>query len=164
MSFTADFSQATEFTPVKDGNYEVIVKAAYEDATKGGAEYINIDLVVRNDIEQEFKNCHIFHKLWKKKADGKYNFGMMMALAKNLRMQDGKKYNNLQEFLDDFVGKVCKVRVANEKSTSADGSKTYENLNVKQITFSAYPSIQHKWKADDQPETPVNVEDYDLPF
>lgn len=164
MSFTADFSQATEFTPVKDGNYEVIVKAAYEDATKGGAEYINIDLVVRNDIEQEFKNCHIFHKLWKKKADGKYNFGMMMALAKNLRMQDGKKYNNLQEFLDDFVGKVCKVRVANEKSTSADGSKTYENLNVKQITFSAYPSIQHKWKADDQPETSVNVDDYDLPF
>ena len=50
------------------------------------------------------------------------------------------------------------------KSTSADGSKTYENLNVKQITFSAYPSIQHKWKADDQPETQVNVDDYDLPF
>ena len=164
MSFTADFSKATEFTPVKDGNYEVIVKAAYEDATKGGAEFINIDFVIRNDIEQEFKNSHIFHKLWKKKADGKYNFGMMMALAKNLRMQDGKKYNNLQEFLDDFVGKVCKVRVANEKSTSADGSKTYENLNVKQITFSAYPSIQHKWKADDQSEAPVNVDDYDLPF
>ena len=164
MSFTADFSKATEFTPVKDGNYEVIVKAAYEDATKGGAEFINIDFVIRNDIEQEFKNSHIFHKLWKQKADGKYNFGMMMALAKNLRMQDGKKYNNLQEFLDDFVGKVCKVRVANEKSVSKSNGQTYDNLNVKQTTFSAYPSIQHKWKADDQPETPVNVDDYDLPF
>lgn len=163
MAFKTDFSKATDFGGVKDGEYEVIVKSASEDATPGGAEFINIDFVIRNDIRQEFQNFHIFHRIWKKKADNKYPIGMVMALAKNLSMQDGKEYDSLQAFLDDFSGHVCKVRVANEKSTGNNG-KEYENLNIKQFKETVFQNTQHKWKKNDQPDTTFTVEDDDLPF
>lgn len=164
MSFKIDYSKAAEFEGVQNGTYEVIVKTAHETVSKSGKEHIYIDFVIRNDIEQDFKNFHIFYKFWKQKEDGKYNLRRFTKLVKDLRVPDGKEYENLQACLDDFVGKVCKVRVANEKSTSKENGQTYDNLNVKQTDVSAYPSIQHKWKVDDQPETPVNVDEYDLPF
>ncbi|EAG9849069.1 DUF669 domain-containing protein, partial [Listeria monocytogenes] len=50
---------------VENGTYEVVLYNANEDATKNGAEFINIDLIIRNDVNQKFQNAHIFHRVWK---------------------------------------------------------------------------------------------------
>lgn len=168
-TFNLDFSKATQTGGIKDGTYEVFVNKAFEDATPGGSEYINIDLVVRNDVDQQYKNAHVFPKVWKSKKDGKYNEGMIMAIAQSLQLQDGKQYNGLDELLADFILKPVKVTVKNE--TSEYNGKTYENVNVKRWEKTDVQGVlNHQFKKGDEPSfgrapsATVELQEDDLPF
>lgn len=163
MGFKVDYSEAQEFGTVADGDYEVVVFNAHEDATKGGAEFINFDLIIRNDVNQQYKNSHLFHRVWKSKENGKYNKGMVMALAKAFGLPDGKDYRSFEDFLNDFSTRVAKVRVKNEKSEY--NGKEYENTNIKKFGASEYPSLQHRFKdAGESPSSTFDIKDDDLPF
>jgi len=163
MGFKVDYSEAQEFGTVADGDYEVVVFNAHEDATKGGAEFINFDLIIRNDVNQQYKNSHLFHRVWKSKENGKYNKGMVMALAKAFGLPDGKDYRSFEDFLNDFATRVAKVRVKNEKSEY--NGKEYENTNIKKFGTSEYPSLQHRFKdAAESPTSTIDIQDDDLPF
>ena len=45
--FTIDYSQAKEFGSIKDGTYEVTIDLAKQDATQGGADYLEIRFRIR---------------------------------------------------------------------------------------------------------------------
>ena len=70
--FTIDYSQAKEFGSIKDGTYEVTIDLAKQDATQGGADYLDIRFRIRKDFQQEFQNNIIFYRIFAKKDDGKY--------------------------------------------------------------------------------------------
>ncbi|WP_136300880.1 DUF669 domain-containing protein, partial [Streptococcus pyogenes] len=70
--FEIDYSQAKEFASITDGTYETFVEKAVQDATKNGADFINIHFRIRKDFQQEFQNNIIFHRIFAKKEDGKY--------------------------------------------------------------------------------------------
>lgn len=163
-AFKVDYSEAQEFGNVADGDYEVVVSRANEDATKGGAEFINFDLIIRNDVKQPSANSHIFHKIWKAKDTGKYNRGQVMNLAKAFELPDGKEYQSFDDFLSDFSLKMAKIRVKNE--TSEYNGKTYENLNVKKFGATQYPSLQHQFKdgSANQNTPHFEVDEDNLPF
>ncbi|HEP4364296.1 TPA: DUF669 domain-containing protein, partial [Streptococcus pyogenes] len=80
--FEIDYSQAKEFASITDGTYETFVEKAVQDATKNGADFINIHFRIRKDFQQEFQNNIIFHRIFAKKEDGKYPVGAIMNLAK----------------------------------------------------------------------------------
>ena len=169
MGFKVNYDEAQDFGAVPDGTYEVVIFNAREDVTQGGAENINFDMIIRNDIDQPRKNSHLFHKLWKAKATGKYNRGMIMYLAKTFGLQDGKDYASFEDFLNDFSGKVAKVQVKNEQSEY--NGKTYDNTNIKKFEASAFPQLQHVWKTNNKEEVPdfgpgtsIDINDDDLPF
>ncbi|HAP7600356.1 DUF669 domain-containing protein [Enterococcus faecium] len=144
--FNLDFSKAQQGNEIKDGTYEVVVNKAVENATKSGAEFIDIDLIVRNDVDQPFQNKHIFAKIWKAKATGKYNEGMIMAIAQALQLEDGKSYNGLDELLADFVLKTASVRVKTEESNG------YKNVNVKSWDKTNTRGVMnHQFKNGDEP-------------
>ena len=162
--FNLDFSKAQQGNEIKDGTYEVVVNKAVENATKSGAEFIDIDLIVRNDVDQPFQNKHIFAKIWKAKATSKYNEGMVMAIAQALGLEDGKTYNGLEEFFADMVLKPVRVTVKNEESNG------YRNTNVKrwEKTNTTGP-VNHQFKNGDEPSfgpnrPTVTVQKDDLPF
>ncbi|MFN0602678.1 DUF669 domain-containing protein [Facklamia hominis] len=161
--FQFDFNDTFE-GGLKDGEYEVIIETMKESATKGGSVYIDIPLVVRNDIDQQGKNQKIFHKIWQKKDTGKYNKSMLNTLGKYARMDENKVYNSLQDVFDDLVGKPVKVRIKNTESEY--NGKTYHNLEVAQWEFTAYPTVQHKWKEGNDPTAVIQptVNEDDLPF
>lgn len=162
--FTLDFSQANDGN-IADGTYEAVINKVVEDATKGGAEFVNFDLIVRNDIDQAYKNSHIFHRVWRAKATGKYNQGMLVAIAKAADMQNGKKYNSFEEFMTDYTGKPVKVTIKNE--TSEYKEKTYENTNVKRWNKSDFPVVAHQWKdgtAPQQAAGTIDINESQLPF
>ena len=46
--FTIDYSQAKEFGAIADGTYEVTIDLAKQDATQGGADYLDIRFRIRN--------------------------------------------------------------------------------------------------------------------
>lgn len=166
--FNLDFSKKTQGGAIKDGSYEVVVNRASEEATPGGAEYIELDLIVRNDVDQEYKNKHIFAKIWKAKKTNKYNEGTIMAVADALQLKDGTTYNNFEELLADFVLKTAYVTVKTEESQD----KKYKNVNVNYWDKSNVKGVMnHEFKKGEEPSfgpsqsTQSNVvQDDDLPF
>lgn len=168
--FSLDFNDVFEGNgKIKDGIYEVFVNNVKEDATPSGSEYVEFDLIIRNDIQgQDFKNSHIFHKVWKTKATGKYNMKTFNTMGKAFRLENGKKYTSFQDLLEDFVNKVALAKVENE--TSEYNGKTYENTNVRYFNQSNYPKLAHTRKDKDNmninemANAGIDISDEDLPF
>ena len=98
--FTIDYSQAKEFGSIKDGTYEVTIDLAKQDATQGGADYLDIRFRIRKDFQQEFQNNIIFYRIFAKKEDGKYPVASIMNLAKASGIPDGTKFSSLDENLN----------------------------------------------------------------
>jgi hypothetical protein len=169
MGFSLDFNDTFE-GGVQNGTYEVVVDKVLPKTTSGGTEYVNFDLIIRNDFDQKFKNAHIFHSVWKAKDTGKYNMKSFNTIGKACKLQNGKSYKSFEELLQDFEKKVCRVTVKNE--TSEYGGKTYENLNVKSWAESTVPACRHQFKAKDDMTVSdmfnnngsIDITDDDLPF
>lgn len=173
MGFSLDFNDVFEGTGrIADGDYEVIVNKCGENATPSGAEYIEFDLIIRNDIEQAHKNMHIFHKVWKAKADGKYNMKTFNTIGKACQLPNGKSYKSLEELLNDFVMKTAIVNVKNEESEY--NGQTYTNTNVKYWNQTKINGpLRHQFKNDDNANKTFDelsrqfggeINDDDLPF
>lgn len=170
MGFNLDFNDVFEGTgQISDGDYEVIVNRCSEDATPSGAEYIEFDLIIRNDVDQPHKNMHIFHKVWKAKADGKYNMKTFNTIGKACQLENGKSYKSLEELLKDYELKTALVNVKNEESEY--NGKTYTNTNVKYWNRSKLSgSINHKFKDPNENKTFSElaqsgpIKDEDMPF
>jgi hypothetical protein len=167
MGFSLDFNDTFE-GGVQNGTYEVVIDKVLPKTTTGGTEYVNFDLIIRNDFDQKFKNAHIFHSVWKSKETGKYNMKSFNTVGKACKLQNGKSYKSFEELLQDFEKKVCRVTVKNE--TSEYNGKTYENLNVKGWAESTAPACRHQFKAKDNMTVSdmyqggIEINDDDLPF
>ena len=89
-----------------------------------------------------------------------------MAVAQALNLEDGKAYADLDDLLNDFYSKTCRVTVKNE--TSEYNGKTYENLTVKRWEQSKTKGIvNHQFKNKNVPtqnNTVTEVTDDNLPF
>ncbi|MBT2600905.1 MULTISPECIES: DUF669 domain-containing protein [unclassified Oceanobacillus] len=171
--FNLDFNNTFEgFQKIDDGVYEVVIESAAEDATQGGAEFTNFTMVIRNDLDQPFKNQKIWERVFKAKATGTYNMLMFNTIGKAAGLEPGKTYNTFDELLNDYRGKPLQVFVQNE--TSEYNGKTYENLNVKKWSPTKFPNVQHQFKQKDKQSNnndpfkgngePINIQDDDLPF
>ena len=161
--FSLDFNDVFE-GKIADGTYEVVVNNCKEDVTPGGTEFIQFDLIIRNDIEQKHKNQHIFHRVWKAKETGKYNMKTFNTIGKACQLQAGKAYKSLDELLKDFEGKTAIVNVKNE--TSEYNGSNYENLNVKYWNQTKFPNLQHQFKqsSNGQPQGGPTITNDQLPF
>lgn len=137
--FTTDFSEVNDFGGVADGTYEAVVKKAEEGVNKNGKSRINFDLVIRRDVDQKFGGAHIFDEMYPSKETGKYNKGILMTFAKAAGMEDGKSYDDFEDFLNDFVGRPVKVSVANE--TEEYNGKTYDRLRIRKRAMTSFPTV-----------------------
>lgn len=148
MGFKNDFSQATQSDGLKpEGDYEVIVAKIEEHVTPNGKTGLNLSLVIRNDVEQPYKNGFLFHTLWKRReptaADMQvngYGFGQMMALGQAARLPDGKDYADLGEFLGDIAQKPLRVTVRHE---------LYQNVKRERVSVlqaTQFPEVRHVFR------------------
>lgn len=161
--FKVDYDDVKEFGDIEPGEYETVVHTAVENATPGGAIYMDIQLVIRNDIQQKFKNFRIFHKVFQSKANGQYHPGFINAMAKAFQVPDGKQFNSVNDLLSEFQGKTAKVRVENREYNG----KNY--AEVKQWHPTSFPQVNHQWRANnDSKETEIEgfkpTSNDDIPF
>lgn len=69
MAFTVDYSKASQYYNVQDGEYETVITGAGWDKTVGGTEYVKVKLRVRDDVKQNEQGEMIEYPLWKSKPD-----------------------------------------------------------------------------------------------
>lgn len=141
FNFGVNYDEAFEGSGLMaEGTYEVLVVKAAEDVTKNGTEHINMHLVVRNDIDQKYKNKYVFHSMFKGKQTGQYHSGILNTIAKALQIQNGKKFDSLDALLKDFVGKTAKITIKHEEYNGNT------NERVKAWEPSKFTTCNHQFK------------------
>lgn len=168
---TLDFDNTFEgFGEIEDGYYECIIEKVYEDASPSGAENVTFRLVIRNDVDQPYKNYKMWERIYRRKVDNKLPMIMFNTIGKAAKLPNGKAYNSLEELMEDYEGKPVLVFVKNE--TSEYNGQKYENLNVKSWMETKYPNIQHQYKQSQDNNATTNnnvfdggsISDDELPF
>lgn len=148
MGFKANQAEAEQGNNIKpEGDYECIIVKCEERTTKNGATGLNFTYVIRNDVEQKFKNGYIFDTLWKRKEPTQadmsvngYGFGQIMAMGKATKLPDGKDYENLEAFIADLMNKPIRITIKHEEYKG----NMQERVSYKNAT--KYPDVKHIMK------------------
>lgn len=166
MNFNINHDQANpDILPV--GTYEVIIEDACIDYTKGGTEHISITFVLRNDVDQKYKNRRIFHQIWRRKepspsdleCDGFPN-QQIQQISKNVGLPNGMSIKSFDDWFELLIGKVAEITIRHEDYNNQTNAK------VGYINPSKFPDCEHKYPSQ-TPDTPhfedVPLDD-ELPF
>ena len=138
-----EIGNGSELLP--EGRYEAVIKAAQLNTTTNDTPYIDVRMVIRNDVEQKYQNKYIFHSLWKKRepspqdlsVDG-YSFKQLMSLAKAAKLPSGTNYRPIEELCADFVGK-CVIAEIEHKPDKNEQLRE----RVKFCYESEHPNCKH---------------------
>ena len=162
MAFNTNYEDVQDFDLIPKGEYEVIITKIEERTTQKGATGLNFTLVIRNDVDQKYKNRCIFHTLWKRKEPTQaditvqgYSFKQIMQLAKAVRLPSGKSYETVYKLLDELSGKIMRVTI---------GHKEYNGRTSEEVKFmneTQFPECKHVFKtavtADTVAERPAEM-------
>lgn len=142
---------------VAEGEYEVVVNKAVENVTPSGAEYMDIQLIIRNDIDQPHKNQYIFGSVFKAKATGEYHSGMVNGVCKALSVPNGTQFKSIGEMMEFFNGRTARVTVEHETY------KDKPQARIKYWNESQFKELNHTFKKD-KLEDFNEVSNTDVPF
>lgn len=147
MAFNTNYEDVQDFDLIPKGEYEVIITKIEERTTQKGATGLNFTLVIRNDVDQKYKNRCIFHTLWKRReptqADMQvqgYSFKQIMQLAKAVRLPSGKSYETVYKLCDELGRRVMRVTI---------GHKEYNGRTSEEVKFmneTQFPECNHAFK------------------
>lgn len=149
MGFNTDYKNVgtgSELMP--EGYYEFIFKNAEQKTAKSGKLYISFDLVVRNDVEQKYKNKHIFEAMFKKKepteADNQvegYSYARLMSIAKAAKLPEGKNYPTINTVLQDLINKPVQCLIEHQEDNKGDTVERVRYFNETEC-----PDCKHEFK------------------
>lgn len=154
---------------IPEGKYEVVIKSAGFGATPWGTEYIDLPLVVRNDVEQSYQNKYIFYKLWKKnepderdKECNNFSAKQIFKLCQAVGIPENKKFENLEEIFAELSHKPIFVGIKHD---------VYNDKKQAKISFTTatkFPECKHEFKKDDVKKGNKSIEitfdEEDIPF
>lgn len=176
----ADYSKNQEqgFDAVPTGNYEVIINKAQEQATKNGAESLQLDLLIRNDLDKvpdlaktnaKYHNRHVFMDNWKRKNTNQYDLASFQYILDAVGIPEGTELNSVDDFMKAISGKPVLAYIKNEDNTYNGETSKVNRVAPWNISKTNYPEVNHTFKdsnasdpfaKNDAPE----ISSDDLPF
>lgn len=177
--FTTDYSnlETNDFSPLPEGEYEVVIKSATERATKNGKEETQLQLVVRNDLKKtselqaKYANRVIFVDEWKRTIDGQYKYKMdnFMHYLNGVGVPEGTPIENFEQLLDMFRGKPVRVYVKQEENEYKGEKQIVNRVAPWNFKNTKFPQVNHEWKSDDDKPSNnefenIDIDDSTLPF
>lgn len=133
--FTINHAEASQGRYVApEGNYECIISGAQYATTKGGTDFIAIALEIRRDVQQAGQGETIEWPVWKRKEPAKsdpegYPSGTIQHISRMVKLENGKKYSSLDDWMEDIIKKPIKVTVKHDEyngNTRAKVAYVYE--------------------------------------
>lgn len=151
MAFGISYKQTENNSIIPIGEYEVFIKSAEEKVTQAGKSYISVSFIVRNDVEQRYKNKYIWYSIWKKKepnqadiACGGYNNQQIQFLSKAVQFSDGTEFASIQDWMKQLKGRVLKITIKHEEFNG----KIRER--VQKVDITKYPQYDEVFEEDDE--------------
>ena len=68
-----DSRQQEEFTPVDEGDYEVLINDITRTKSKTGRDQLKFDLKIRNDVQQKSRGRHLWYSVSRIEGDKAFN-------------------------------------------------------------------------------------------
>lgn len=178
--FTTNYEnlESNDYGAIDQGEYEMVISNAGENATPNGAETFQIDLIVRNDLQKvnglentngKYANRHVFNDNWKRKATQQYDLDNLQNVLAAVEVPEGTEINSMEDFANHIIGKPVRVYV--KKQWSEYRGEDENQVAPWNYSKSQFPAVQHTFKDGSKPENPQQTEDRiddqienDLPF
>lgn len=178
--FTTNYSEVNnnDFDVMPQGEYEVVIKGAQQRATKtSGREYIQIDFVIRNDLDGveklketngKFHNRIHWHDLWSRKDGSGYPVDQLQTILYACKIPEGQTIEDVNALDNILRGKPVKITLDIEENEYKGEVTKRNRVKPWNIKPSDYPDVQHQWKEDvkDDPfsSNGNDISDSSLPF
>lgn len=154
MAFTVDTNDTQEQQGLmKPGDYEVVIKEVKEGASQQkGTPYIQIELIVRNDVNQEYKNKHIWYTIWDTPATREKGIyaKQINTVSKHAGIQNGATFNSFDEWGKFLFGRPMLATVKLEEYNGQ------QNERVSFLSATKFPQCQHSFRVEGQGSTSNN--------
>lgn len=142
MGFTVntnDVHEGNQGGLMPEGDYEVVIKEVKEDKANSGTPYIQIELVVRNDVNQSYKNKHLWFTIWASKETHEYNAKGINTLSKHAGISNGAQFNSVAEWGKFLFNKPILATVKHEEYNG----KPRERVSF--VGATKVPQCNHEW-------------------
>lgn len=143
MAFQINHSAA--FDTIPEGDYEFVITSCRINATRGGTEYIDVQMTIRNDVAQAQQNRVVYNPIWRAKnpaaedtaCDG-FRARDINQLSRAAALENGKSYTGIDEWCADLVGKAVRATVYHDEYNGN------VNARVRRMSKTNFPEIQHR--------------------
>ena len=143
MAFQINHSAA--FDTIPEGDYEFVITSCRTNATRGGTEYIDVQLTVRNDVAQSQRHRVVYNPIWRAKnpaaedaaCDG-FRARDINQLSRAAALENGKSYTGIDEWCADLVGKAVRATVYHDEYNGN------VNARIRRMSKTNFPDIQHR--------------------
>jgi hypothetical protein len=153
---------------ITPGKYEVFVTEGSYRAEAGKTPNINLQLVVRSDIEQEYKGRKVFHTFWisdKSEAKREACLNMMQSFINKIGAPDGVNFETPEQWIEFTLGKPITAQIEVEEYNGKERNIIkYFNVSDQQgqaVQQEEKQESNDPFKNDGQP---IDITDEDLPF
>lgn len=172
-------NEASDYSAIESGEYEMVINDIKEQATKSGAESLQFDLIIRNDVPQKHQNRHIFNDNWKRKATNQYDMAGFQYILDAVKVPEGTDIPTMEAFRSLLINKVVRVYVKRENNEYNGETTEVNRVAPWNYRTTKFPDNQHRVKLEDatdntKQKTNVNpfadngqsidISDDDLPF
>ncbi len=153
---TTDYSNndRQDFAALPTGTYEMIIKSAQEKATPNGAESLQLDLVVRNDLDQvpelkntnaKYHNRHVFMDNWKRKKTNQYDLDSFQYILEAVKIPQGQNIDSIEQLTQAIASRPAKVYVKKTIDDYQGQKKEINQIAPWNFDVSDYPQVAHVW-------------------
>lgn len=159
FNFKVTKSEKTGFGPIDEGNYECLIDMPSEEATKGGTEYFQVPLTVRNDLDgvldledtnKKYHNRKLFDlKIWKRKETGEYDPQNFSDILTAVGISEGTEISSQEQLINYLAGKPLKAYVKKGTNTYKGETTEVNQIAPWNLEPTEYPNVQHVYKNKD---------------
>lgn len=138
FSYKVNYSDTQDDNLLPEGDYEIFVKRAEFAPNTNGKDRIHMEMQIRSDVQQQYKNRRIFADLWfTSEAAAQISMRQMNAISKACAVPDNKDYSDLNEWCGEIIGKFMKVHVRIRKQ---DGYDPQNQVSAYRPSAQNYPA------------------------
>ncbi len=171
-----------DFGAIPTGTYEMVIKQAQEKATPSGRQNLELQLVVRNDLDKvpalaetnaKYHNRVVFAQFWTNKQTGQYDTSRFQYVLEAAQIPEGTVINSIDDFMKLITDRPVKAYVKKEKDdyNSTDTETVYRNT-VAPWGFEKtdFPDVNHQYKKAKSADpfasngNSIDISNDDLPF
>ena len=141
-----------------EGTYECIISAARINKTQKGTEYLQINLSIREDVEQPCAGENIEWPVWKKKEPTRndpngFPQGTIQHISRVVKLENGLSFDTFDDWTRAIQGKPIRVEIRHEEYNGSTRAR------VSYVYATEHPEVSLR----DQGFVPVDA-DEELPF